>query len=191
MLQVSKYAVRRDLTGFVSGKLMAVKIAPNKGKNTRWECICECGKTSIVDTYCLTTNRTKSCGCMSSRKTVGMSNRMPVGVAASNDHYKSYRIRANKKKLEFKLTTDEFVAIVSKNCYYCNSEPVYNSLSKRTYYDYHANGIDRIDSKQGYLVGNCRPCCWPCNQAKNTMTEEEFYSWVSRLHNNLRQTGKV
>lgn len=187
----SKYSVRKDITGHISGKLTVIGIAPNKGRNTRWECRCECGKVSIVDTYCLTTKRTKSCGCMSSRKTVGVSQRMPEGVAASNDHYKQYRIRARNKKLAFSLDINEFNKIVRENCYYCNSEPVYNALSKRTYHDYYANGIDRIDSKQGYTPQNCRPCCWTCNQAKKTMSEEEFYIWISRLHNNLKRMGKV
>ena len=33
------------------------------GRSAHWVCICDCGKKTIVDSYSLTSGRTKSCGC--------------------------------------------------------------------------------------------------------------------------------
>jgi len=54
-----------DLTGQRFGKLIAIK--PNgktKGGNYLWECICDCGKETIVAGKSLKDSSTKSCGCL-------------------------------------------------------------------------------------------------------------------------------
>src|SRR3990172_8392255 len=40
------------------------------GWKYHWECLCDCGKTSIVESYRLTSGVTKSCGCLS-RELIG------------------------------------------------------------------------------------------------------------------------
>lgn len=53
-----------DLTGQKFGMLTVIDRAPNKGKSVAWNCICDCGKHVIVDSYSLTSSHTKSCGCL-------------------------------------------------------------------------------------------------------------------------------
>jgi len=54
-----------DLTGKTFGKLSVVSFAGrNSSKNSRWNCLCECGKTSIVVGSHLKNGQTKSCGCL-------------------------------------------------------------------------------------------------------------------------------
>jgi hypothetical protein len=45
------------------------------------------------------------------------------------------------------------------------------------------NGIDRINSEQGYEKSNCRPCCIQCNIAKLDYSEIEFYKHIIKIIN--------
>lgn len=54
-----------DLTGMRFGNLTALKeVGRSKDRHILWECICDCGKTVIVQSNRLTGNHTKSCGCI-------------------------------------------------------------------------------------------------------------------------------
>ena len=57
--------VRNDLTGQVFGRLTVLSFAcKDKNKNSKWNCLCECGKSKIVWASALTRGLTKSCGCL-------------------------------------------------------------------------------------------------------------------------------
>lgn len=49
-----------DLRGQKFARLTVVEFAGQK----RWKCICECGRKTLVDTRCLRSGNTKSCGCL-------------------------------------------------------------------------------------------------------------------------------
>ena len=63
----------KDLTGQKFGHLTVIKRAPNKGKKVTWECLCDCGNTTIVAGNNLTRKeyRTTTCGCRTGRKVIG------------------------------------------------------------------------------------------------------------------------
>lgn len=48
------------------------------------------------------------------------------------------------------------------------------------------NGIDRVDSEKGYVVGNCVPCCYEVNRAKSNMTQSDFLELVRQISVNLK-----
>jgi hypothetical protein len=53
------------LTGQKFGRLSVVKFAgSDTAGRSRWECICDCGKTVVVDGYKLRNGHTQSCGCL-------------------------------------------------------------------------------------------------------------------------------
>ena len=54
-----------DLTGFRSGSLTVVSECPERSKTgaVLWNCICDCGKSCIVNRGNLTTRHINSCGC--------------------------------------------------------------------------------------------------------------------------------
>lgn len=57
--------VYTDWTGKRVGKLLVVNKAENsKGNKSRWHCICDCGKETIVHAVSLKSQNTKSCGCL-------------------------------------------------------------------------------------------------------------------------------
>lgn len=53
-----------DLTGQKFGSLRALSRAANRGERTCWNCLCVCGKETIVTTHDLNAGKVKSCGCL-------------------------------------------------------------------------------------------------------------------------------
>ena len=184
-------SLKENIIGLRSNMLTVIEYGGKRHNVHMWKCLCDCGGVCTIKTPKLTGSYKQiSCGCMSSRLHNGKSQR--VADTALKNHYYRYQTRAQKFNREFSLTMEEFRSMVMSDCYYCDAEPVENSHSKRTAHaNYKANTIDRIDSSKGYLIENCRSCCWPCNQAKNVMSEKEFYSWIERVHNKSIKTGRI
>ncbi|MDQ0414571.1 hypothetical protein [Mesobacillus stamsii] len=55
-----------DLTGKRFGKLTVIKRSQEKQNagHSFWECVCDCGNTTVVDGSNLVSGNTKSCGCI-------------------------------------------------------------------------------------------------------------------------------
>jgi len=101
---------------------------------------------------------------------------------------------AKRRKIEWRLTFDEFVSKVTQPCVWCQVSPseAYNAcISKNGYTQRHTldndgvregwityNGLDRIENNGIYEVTNVWPCCKFCNFARNNRTVEEFQVWL-------------
>jgi hypothetical protein len=165
------------------------------GTKKRMFCVrCKCGNIKTVQLNNLvakTSQRCSDCGTkLRAAKLRGA--RTPDGLVNKKCAYGRYQQGAKKRKLTFNLTFEEFVALAAQNCHYCNSKPsnCYNvKHSKgnlrgqpRGGAAFVHNGIDRVDSKRGYAADNCVPCCRRCNMAKNDMTTDEFFDWITAVH---------
>ncbi|MGL6219188.1 MAG: hypothetical protein ACRC36_14215 [Lacrimispora sphenoides] len=53
-----------DLSGKKIGMLKVIKMVRKDGKDTYWECMCDCGKKTVVTAGNLKSGHTKSCGCL-------------------------------------------------------------------------------------------------------------------------------
>lgn len=53
------------MSGMRFGALVVQKRGPSKAGNTMWECICDCGNTTMVYASNLRAGRVRSCGCAS------------------------------------------------------------------------------------------------------------------------------
>lgn len=58
-----------NLVGMRFGRLTVIKQVNSKTPQRRWLCKCDCGNTSEVQSYQLTSGHSKSCGCLRSEKT--------------------------------------------------------------------------------------------------------------------------
>ena len=85
--------------------------------------------------------------------------------------YNEYKARAKKGEMEFELSTEEFTNLVCQECHYCLQ------------FIKTINGIDRVDSNIGYVLSNCVPCCWICNNMKKDMSYEEFIAHIRKIAN--------
>ena len=54
---------RKDLRGEKFGRLEPIEMAPNRGRRTLWECVCDCGNRVEVRTDHLVAGLSTSCGC--------------------------------------------------------------------------------------------------------------------------------
>lgn len=93
-------------------------------------------------------------------------------INSNSSNYTSYLNRANKKKLDFDLTKEEFEKIKSANCYICNKKNK----------EKHKNGIDRYDNKKGYTYENVRSCCSECNYMKKEYNSEELFTQFKKIY---------
>ena len=89
-------------------------------------CRCICGKENIVQINNLNTGATKSCGCKKSELNIlnrKRFTRFAPGDAAAKCLYGQYRRGAKLRKIEFKISLEEFKNTCKKNCIYCGKEP--------------------------------------------------------------------
>ena len=81
-----------------------------------------------------------------------------------------YRTKASAKKrgIIFSLSSEFVLNLIKKQCFYCDI-------------GIEEMGIDRIDSKQGYIEGNVVPCCKMCNTMKWTSDIDSFFSKIKKI----------
>ena len=91
---------------------------------------------------------------------------------------------------KWEITDEQFYEISQKNCFYCGAKPSMKRISPNNTGDFIYNGIDKINSKKGYIINNIVPCCKRCNTAKNDMTKDEFFNWVKTIYAFAEQWGK-
>jgi hypothetical protein len=108
----------------------------------------------------------------------------PKVESVINSLYSGYKGNAKSRNLTFNLTKEEFKKLISQNCFFCNQEPTESVSSKsrnRTTTKFVHNGIDRLNSKFGYVLENCVSCCGMCNLMKNKFSTEDFLNKVAQI----------
>lgn len=48
-----------------------------------------------------------------------------------------------------------------------------------------STGIDRVDNTQGYVEGNCVPCCGECNYMKRLLSKVDFQKKIIKIYFHL------
>lgn len=191
------------------GKLVVVGQLDIPGANeTRWICQCDCGVVSFPSGHRLHSGKSKSCGCakweQEARTKAGA--KMVKKDAAWNQFHNQYRQNAKHRGLDFPLTVEQVKEIASRPCFYCGVAPRRNdtyyralkSLQGRTgvtaevdvsHRVIYANGIDRVNSAQGYSPENCVAACDMCNVSKLDYSLDEWKAWIVRVYQNLIATN--
>lgn len=180
---------RIDLTGQRFRSLTVVSPTPEKkGKNKEqwWVCRCDCGETCVRRSSKLRSGEAKSCGC---DRNFGHNRRIDREAGLKRRLHSQREANAKKRSIPFALSVDEVWEVVSRPCHYCDRTGVSEIKEARnrhggliTAATLRHNGIDRIDSNQGYVPGNIVACCKHCNFAKNDMTVEQFREFIDLLY---------
>ncbi len=97
----------------------------------------------------------------------------------------AYERRANRKGLEFTLSNEQFLILVTSDCHYCGV-PHSSETRKVNKKVITMLTIDRLDSTKGYIIENCVPACKLCNTIKMDMSYEQFIKKVHSIHNHLK-----
>jgi hypothetical protein len=180
----------------VGDKFGDLTISNKNTKRGKWyvECTCLCGTITIVQITHLISGTVKGCGCKASR----ILSEMP-GLASYKAKHRAYIKNALDYGREFSLTLEEFISLITLNCYYCNEKPKFHNMYLNKEGKIHkgyetksnlaieaanvyVNGIDRLDSTKGYSIENCVPCCWPCNNFKLGRNKEEFLEIIEKIY---------
>jgi len=183
-----------DLTNQKFGKLTVLQKSKIVNNKQFWLCQCECGNKKEIDVYKLKSQHTRSCGCL--RLEI---NTKPPGYASYHYIFDKYKRGAKYRNLDFRISKDAFIELISKNCYYCGSNPKnYNSYftNDKRLLDNHVtletanrgwiaiNGLDRLDSNKGYEINNVVPCCSNCNIMKRDIDFNIFMNCVKKIYEN-------
>ena len=164
----------------------------NKGK---WKCSCECGNIITVKTNSITSNNTKSCGCLKEEVSKNKIEKLIEGRRQFDPRITSARRKWQNYKFQdkmFNINFEDFYDLSQMNCYYCGINPnisynyfkaasTYSSNKSKELGDFIYNGLDRVDSKKYHTLDNVVTCCYNCNRAKNNRDQNVFINWIKNL----------
>ncbi len=148
-----------DLTGKKFGKLTVIKRASNQGRNTRWECLCECGNIKINQGGSLKNGRVVSCGCKKikhgMRKSPEYRSWCHMKERCLNENCKDY-YNYGKRGI---IICDEWIDSFERFYKYMGNKPS------------PIHSLDRIDSDGNYEPSNCK---WstPTEQSQNRLSNK-------------------
>lgn len=178
----------------IKGKRFGRWLVQRRGKRATtenevfWRCVCDCGEIREVADRSLLRGRSKSCGCLHKEIVTKIARKGP-GVSGFNSLFTAYRSRAEKRKIAFTFSREEFHLQTSLPCHYCEAPPAQRQVGSRSGMTksglensvYIFNGLDRIDSFGGYTPENCVPCCGRCNEIKMASTTADLFAHLERM----------
>lgn len=145
---------------------------------------CSCGKISS-GTATYINKRLKRFEVNKYSACVNCSNNLKKQFSKEEDDFKvvfnSYKRRAKNINKPFLLSLNDVKKLITDDCHYCGDScknSRINSKKERIYY----NGIDRINSNEGYTITNTLPCCKLCNYSKHTQSYEEFLERIKKIY---------
>lgn len=182
-----------ELTGKTFNNLTVLSRNLEKKGQRFWNCQCSCGNQRIVSTTSLIRNLIISCGCLNFLKEHRNKKYTPQ-EASYRSKVCNLISHAKNKGYGWNLSFDYALELIKKDCLYCGNPPSqpHNVVSakraknsrmtaKQADYQIVTNGIDRINSNLGYIIGNVNPCCWICNRAKSDLSLDDFENWINNL----------
>lgn len=106
-----------------------------------------------------------------------------MNTTGAHSIYKTYEWAAQKQKVPFDISIDQFKYLASQLCHYCGAVPSNKFKQKYRQDEYIYNGLDKKSPALGYSLQNCVTCCKVCNWAKGKKTYEEFIIYLNNLVN--------
>lgn len=144
---------KRDLTGLKFNMLTVESFAYIRDSHAYWNCVCDCGKKTVVCGSRLMRNTTKSCGCLGPKMTRQRAKREGFSTTRLHRIYTGIKTRCyNKKSKDYKNYGGRGIVVYK--------EWLENPLAFRDWAlsnGYKENlSIDRIDVNGNYEPSNCR-----------------------------------
>lgn len=157
-----------NMIGKKFGKLTVTEeLGKNKNGHIRYLCECDCGKTCEVFGTHLRQNKIVSCKCKN--KLNGVSGDMWYNIINSG-----VKRRIKRSKLTINITKEYINQLFIDQKGKCKLSGIEITLPKswkdRTY----TASLDRIDSSEGYVIGNVQWVHKHINVMKNIFPEEMF-----------------
>lgn len=152
------------------------RIAPRGNEVARVRTRCSCGTVHDIDKNRL--GWTQSCGCLA-RETSSVEY-VPGRVARKFVKY-DYFGGAKMRGLPWNLTNEDFFRLIVQPCVYCGDACSNERPDPAGGGVFNYTGLDRINSRLGYVNGNVAACCTRCNFAKRDMELADFAEWARQF----------
>lgn len=151
----------KDITRRVFGRLQAVKFSHRSSSGKYyWECLCACGKRTVVRKDHLVSGATKSCGCLNkevARETGRIRGSMNVKHGGEGSrlyniwHHMKERC-LNHKHVNYRNYGGKGISVCEE---WSNDFSAFRDWAEKNGYE-EGLTIDRIDGDKGYSPTNCR-----------------------------------
>ena len=167
---MKKYA---DLTGQRFGELVVLNYS-HSNDGTYWNCICDCGKQTIVRATSLKYGSTKSCGCGSLKAAMkNIENHRNSGHGMSRTRINECWRNINRRC--YKKNNARYINYGARGITVCDEwkndfMSFYNWAMTNGYSD--DLTIDRINNDGNYEPSNCR---WATKKQQNNNTTRNIY----------------
>lgn len=146
-----------DLKGQKFNKLLVLELDHCNKNGAYWKCLCDCGKTKVIDAHSLKRHMTKSCGCLHTEqsKNLCIKRNTSHGLSQSSDLYgvwKTMRQRCNNaKSYDYRWYGGIGISI-------CDEWSDYKKFLQWAENSGYTKGltIDRIDETKNYCQENCQ-----------------------------------
>ena len=119
--------------------------------------------------------------CIPKHQATQLKYRSHMKICKNNDRYRTIANlyhRCREIKLGSELTHDQIENFIFEDCHYCGDSPSFSATIRKSGVSYRStvlrNGIDRKDSKIGYILNNCVTCCQECNYMKRDTHYDDF-----------------
>lgn len=147
-----------DIVGLRFGRLIVMRrygtyISPAGAKHVQWECLCDCGNTTVTTTGRLKSGNTQSCGCLKKER-ASHANRTH-GASGTRLHriWKGIKARcSNKNNPQYKDYGGRGISICDA---WRQSYDAFRSWAVENGYDDNLT-IERMDVNGNYCPENCK-----------------------------------
>lgn len=168
-----------DISGKRFGRLVAIRYAgKSNGKQTLWECKCNCGNSVIVHQQNLISGHTKSCGCYNREVSIERN------TTHGDTNTRIYRIWHDMMLRCYSPKHKSYYLYGEKGIAVCQEWKEYNKFKKWALNNgYEENlSIDRIDNAKGYEPSNCR---WATDVQQGNNTNRNLMFTINGVTNSL------
>ena len=138
-----------DIAGQTFGRLTAIKQHDSQAAGARWECQCNCGNKTIVNSLKLRTGKTKSCGCYTKENP----SHLIHGQANKTKTYRTWKEMrqrcSNPNATQYKWYGTKGITVSD---WWYTFENFRTDMGERP----EGKTLDRINPDKGYEKNNCR-----------------------------------
>lgn len=140
-----------DFSGQRFGRLTVMKRGENRGKATRWECLCDCGNKTLTEPFALKSGATVSCGCY--QKEAVSKSSFKHGHSRRSTTYGTWVGMVHRCA---KPSHHKFASYGGAGITVCERWLSFSNFLEDMGERPDGHTIDRIDGTLGYFKENCR-----------------------------------
>lgn len=171
------------------GKLEVIEFSgKNKYRNT-YLCMCDCGRTVIVDSCALSTNNTTSCGCSSRKR--GKEHKNYQGYEdIPKSMFNRIKIGATERNLEFSITIEDIwnkYIEQDRKCSLTGLDLNIGQTNRRRRDGETTASLDRIDSSKGYTIDNIQWVHKDINWMKQNYPQKYFIEMCKKVVDYIKE----